>query len=75
MKSKLACSLVNRDALAEHLRHNEITRSEATSEASIYHCQGNDGDSIAIALPGDSALIVRVHKSVPNTLDRRRARR
>jgi len=75
MKNKLDCTIVNREALADHLHHNEIVRSEATGEASIYHCQGHDDQSIAIALPGDSAVIVRIHKSVPNTLDRRRARR
>ena len=75
MKDKLDCRVVDRDALADHLRHCDITRSETAGEASVYHCRGEDGDSIAVALPGDSALIITPPQPSRQAVDRRRPRR
>jgi hypothetical protein len=75
MKNKLDCTVVNREILTDHLRHNDIARAEAAGDASVYHCTGEDGQSIAVAMPGDTGLIIRITKPPRTPVDRRRPRR
>jgi hypothetical protein len=72
VKRRLGWRQVSRSELAEHLKSVQVTASEAVGEASLYRCQNAQGDSIAIALPGDSGLIISVRLEIPPVLERRR---
>jgi hypothetical protein len=65
---------VSRADLAEHLKRVEVLDSEALGGASLYRCQGKEGESVAISLPGgETGLINNVHFEIPASLKRRRA--
>ncbi len=65
---------ISRAELAEHLKRVEVLDSEALGGASLYRCQGKDGESVAISLPGgEVGLIINVHFDIPASLKRRRA--
>ncbi len=72
MRRQLNWHRVSREMLAEHLQKVEVTRAEAVGDASLYRCQGPDGESVAIALPGDEGLIIYLSLAIPATLERRR---
>lgn len=72
MKRRLGWQQVSREELAAHLQAVEITASETAGEANLYRCKDSDGDSIAIALPGDIGLIISVRLEIPPVLERRR---
>lgn len=74
MKRRIAWRRISRDALAAHLRTVQIVASEAVGVATLYRCEGRDGDSIAVSLPDDEALIIDVQLDVSRVLDRRRPR-
>lgn len=74
MKRRLALRRVTREDLAQHLREVEVTAAEAIGEASVYHCRGKAGESVAVALPGESGLIVEIQAASPPPERRRRKR-
>ncbi|HEX5802594.1 MAG TPA: hypothetical protein VFY24_06195 [Azospira sp.] len=75
MKRQLGWQRVSREAVAQHLREVDILGSEAVGDASVYHCRDQNGESMAISLPGDSGLIISL-KGLPSpALERRRRRR
>lgn len=71
MSRRLTLRRIPREELAAHLREVEVLAAEAVGETSVYHCLGRQGESVAIALPGDRGLIVEIPSQLP-TLERRR---
>lgn len=72
MKHRLGWRQASRNELAEHLRTARVLDSEAVGEASVYRCQGADGECVVIALPGDTGLIIDIQAAIPAALERRR---
>ncbi len=63
---------VDRATLAAHLQSARIDRSQALGDTSLYHCHGANGESIAIALPDGSGLIVGITAAASPFFERRR---
>ena len=73
MKRRLNWHRISREALSTHLKTVEVVRSEAIGDACLYRCQSNGSESVAIALPGDVALIIDLQFEIPAALERRRS--
>mgnify|MGYP000992233368 CR=1 FL=1 len=72
MKRHLVWRQVSREELAAHLHSGEVIASEAVGEATLYRCAGKDGETVAIALPGEFGTIIEIELEVPPALERRR---
>lgn len=72
MKRRLNWQKISRDELAAHLRTVEVIRSEAIGDANLYRCSGKEGETVAIALPGDVGLVIALQLDIPPALERRR---
>lgn len=75
MKHALGWKVITRIELAEHLRSSGILRSQALGESSIYHCEHTDNESIAIALPDGSGLVITKSSLFSPATERRKTRR
>jgi len=71
-RNKLEWHAVSRDALTAHLENREVLRAEALGEALLYQCQDPDGESLALALPGDIGLIIRPRRARTPGQERRK---
>jgi hypothetical protein len=72
MKRRLGWRQVSREELAGHLEHVEVTASEAVGDASLYRCEGQAVESVAVSLPNGTGLIIELRREVAPILDRRR---
>ena len=73
MKSRLLHRHVDRQMLAEHLGEHLVIAAESLGEARLYRCRDGESESLAIALPDGSGLLVEL--SAPAPVDRRRRAR
>ena len=75
MKRGLDWQGVSRNELADHLESADVIRSQAVGDTSIYHCRHESGETVAIALPGGTGLIVGMAFAVSPVLERRKNRK
>jgi hypothetical protein len=72
VKRHLVWRQVSRDELAAHLQTNAVLASEANGEATLYRCEDSNGETVAIALPGEHGVIIEIQLEVSPALERRR---
>lgn len=72
MKRGLDWEEISRGELAEHLQTAKVIRAQALGDTSVYHCKHGSGETIVVALPGGSGLVIGMAKSVSPTLERRK---
>ena len=72
-QTKLEWTSVGRDELTAHLETREVLRAEALGEALLYQCRDTEGETLALALPGDLGLIIRPRRPRAPNLERRKA--
>jgi hypothetical protein len=70
MKTKLQYQHVDRSKLAAYLAQHEISSAEALEQIHIYCCLTDHDESLVIALPDGSGLIVT--NDAQTSVDRRR---
>ena len=68
----LEWTTVDRATLAEHLQAARIDRSQAVGATSLYHCRSAGGETVAIALPDGSGLIVGLTPPAAPRFERRK---
>ena len=73
MKRTLTWRPLDRQALTDHLGKAEVMTSEAFGNACAYRCRGEDGETIAIALPCGTGLLITAGLERPAVLERRRS--
>lgn len=72
MRRRLNWQPLSREGLAEHLRSVEVLQSEAIGSANLYRCRRGEQESVAIALPGETGLVIEYILDRPPALERRR---
>lgn len=68
----LEWTTIDRAALAEHLQAARIDRSQAVGTTNLYHCRSASGETIAIALPDGSGLIIGLTPTSTPKFERRK---